>query len=162
MKTKKETPNTSRFPPLDEILDSETREFAKKYRKEQRKGKIPKTPRKSHCRVLKDLSLYVCRRVQVNGEYCMSEAAGGIRTWVWFGHDFNDRIVDIVQEVVPQLSDKGALRELRLVATRVSAVGILRLNAVFPSAQVMVYTDDDHQTNWELSQASFQPQARIQ
>jgi len=93
---------------------------------------------------LKDLCLLIFKKVQINGEYQMLEENNIIKTWVWFGNDFRDKIVGVVEEVAPQLSDCAKLEELRLVATSVSITGIQRLRLVFPNAKVLVYSDGDH------------------
>lgn len=135
--------------------DPELRIVAEDYLKQKKEGKIGKRLRKSDCRCLKDLCLLIFQKAQLNGEHQMLEKDEFVKIWVWVGHDFRDKLVDVVEEIAPQLSDGSELVELRLVATRVSNNGVQRLRRVFPNAEVTVYSDEEDRANWQLSQASY-------
>ena len=139
-------------------LDPEQREIMLEIERDRKSGKLKDPPRRAaDCHSLEDLCHYIFKLAHLDGSYQMLKTEKGIKKWVWFGHDFGDRLVKVVEEVASQIPDKDALEELRLVATRVSKDGVERLRRVFPNAQVRIYTDDDDHNNWELSQANYDP-----
>jgi len=124
----------------------------------EREGPGPQPPRKlSDCQTLADLCRYVCKTVKLDAEYQMLFEGPHVIKWVWFGHSFTDKHVRIVEEALPSINDVEQLQELRLVATKVSANGAEMLRRWLPDAKVAIYTDEDHNNNWELSQASYPP-----
>jgi hypothetical protein len=140
-------------------MDPEIREALLQVQEDRSTGKLKPAPEKAtDCHLMEDLCLYVFRLAQLDGSYQMLKTAARLQRWVWFGHDFGDNLVDVVEEVVPQIADKKELKELRLVATRVTPHGIERLRELFPNARVTVYTDEDDKRDWRLSQASYSPQ----
>lgn len=118
----------------------------------------PKHKTKSQILSVEDLCKYVFRKVHLDGNYQVRFADEHVRTWVWNGYDYTDRIVDLVEQVADQVTDKDLLEELRLVATKVTAKGIDRLRRVFPMARVSVFTDEQSDANWRWSQAHYNGQ----
>jgi hypothetical protein len=138
------------------LMSPELKQAFEEVQKERKEGgsKAPPSTERS-CTSLDDLCRYIFKLVGLNGDYQMLMVGGLVRTWVWSGRAFNDRCVKVVENVGPSLPDTHALKELRLVATQVTAEGVKRLQAVFPGTKVVVYTEEDHHRNWQLSQASF-------
>jgi hypothetical protein len=142
--------------PFYEGMDPEIREAILQVQEDRKAGKLKDPPRKAtDCRSLEDLCLYVFKLAHLSGSYQMLKTDAGVERWVWFGHDFGDRLVRVVEEVAPQIPNKDELKELRLVATRVTDKGVGRLRRVFPNAEVTVYTDEHDKKNWQLSQAAY-------
>jgi hypothetical protein len=151
-------PRKRKISPFYAGMDSEIREALLQLKGERRAGRLKAPPRKeSDCHSLEDVCLYVFKSANLDGSYQMLRTDAGIKRWVWFGHDFGDRLVSVVERLAPHIQSKEALEELRLVATSVTKSGIERLRRVFPKARVTVYTDEDDKRNWQLSQAAFSP-----
>lgn len=137
--------------------DPDLKEMAEDYKNylKKKKAGLFKTPKKHECKRLKDLCLLVFKKVHLNGECQMLEQDGFIKTWVWNGYEFRDKLIDLVEETVPQLSDTDELDELRLVATKVSKDGVERLHRIFPNAEINCYSVDDDHADWRVSQAKY-------
>lgn len=137
-------------------MSSEIREAFEEVLQDRREGKHRPAPRAAKsCRSLEDLCRYVFKLAGLDGEYQMLMVGPALKRWVWHGHTFTDRFVNVVQEIAPLLPDRDHLEELRLVATRVTARGVERLRGIFPESKVTVYTDEDSDENWQLSQATY-------
>src|SRR6267142_285273 len=140
--------------PFYEGMDPEIRETLLKVHEDRKACKLKAPPRKAgDCHLLEDLCLYVFKLAHLDGACQILKKDCAVRKWVWFGHEFTDKMVNVVKEIAPQIADKDELEELRLVATRVTENGIQRLRRIFPKSQVKVYTDEDDKKNWQLSQA---------
>lgn len=127
-------------------------------KQDRREGKPKPAPRTAEeCRSLEDLCRYIFKLARLNGEHQTLLVGSVVKRWVWFGHTFTDRFVDHVEEAAPFLRDKESLEDFRLVATRVTSAGAVRLRQAFPSSIVAVYGDGEHEKNWQLSQARYVP-----
>jgi hypothetical protein len=139
-----------------DVMSSEIRKAFEEVLQDRREGKHRPAPRDAKsCHSLEDLCRYVFKVARLDGEYQMLMVGPTLKRWVWHGHTFTDRFVNVVQAVVPILPDRDQLEELRLVATRVTASGVERLRGIFPKSKVRVYTDEDSDENWQLSQATY-------
>lgn len=144
--------------PFYDGMDPEIREALLEIQADRKAGKLKAVPRKaSDCHTVEDLCFYVFKLAQLDGSCQMLNTAAGVERWVWMGREFNDRLVSIVEEVASKISNKDELKELRLVATQVTANGAQRLRCVFPKAKVNEYTAEDDKRNWQLSQAAYNP-----
>lgn len=145
--------------PDDSFLDDddpEIREVLQQIDREKREGRIKAPPRRPvDVKNLEDLCRYVFKLAHLDGDYQMRIEAGVVKRWVWFGHDFRDKMVRVVEEIAPRLSDTNGLEELRLVATRITDIGVERLRRIFPRTRVTRYSDEDDRDNWQWSQASY-------
>ena len=153
MKAKRER---KEIPSFYERMDPDIREALLQVHKDRKEGKLRTPPRNpAACRSLEDLARFVFKLAHLDGDHQMLTEDGKLKRWVWFGHEFRDRLVDVVEQIAPRLRDSEALEELRLVATRVSANGLERLRRILPNASITVYTDQDSDGNWKWSQASY-------
>lgn len=137
-------------------MDHEMRKALESILEDEKKGSLPRPPRRAQdCRNVEDLCRYIFKLAKLDGDHQMLIVEGRVKRWVWFGHEFTDRIVKVVEEVSGQISNLSQLEELRLVATRVSAQGYERLRRVIPTATIRIFTDDDDDdAPW--SQASYE------
>lgn len=141
-----------------EGMDPEIREALLQIQEDRKSGKLKTPPGKAaDCRSLEDLCLYIFKLAHLDGSYQILKTDARVQRWVWFGHEFSDRLVAVVVQVLPQIADRNNLEELRLVATRVTNRGVERLRRAFPKARVRVYSDEEDAKDWQLSQAAYDP-----
>jgi hypothetical protein len=88
------------------------------------------TPRELFTALMNKASIWPSTVLKFNGDNVIEA--------VFFGAEFNDKYVDIL-ESVPNVSELCKdLRVLNLEATRIKPAGVLRLKALFPAAEVKV------------------------
>jgi hypothetical protein len=143
----KKKPRTVR--PIELTGDPEMDEVIRQVNQDRLDGKIKDPPRrKTDCKTLEDLCMYVCEKAHIQWSTCIRKSMDGrISRWCWFGHEFRDKHVSIAEEIAARISNRDELQELRLEATRVSANGAERLRRTFPNARIVVYTDEDYDSD---------------
>ena len=98
---------------FDEVTDPELRELILQIQEDRRTGKIKEPPpMAAACHSMEDLCLYIFKLAHLDGSYQMLKTDTGIQRWVWFGHDFGDKFVKIVEKVLPQIKNSEELKEL--------------------------------------------------
>lgn len=148
--------NHSEYDIFRDSDDPLVRELGEKIIEARAKGLIKDPPKRAgDIKSMEDLCLYVFKLMQFNGEYQFRIINDMVTVWVWCGHEFRDSLIDKIEKILPQAAGKEALRELRLVDTRISASGLERLKRLFPGTNVTVYLPEDN-PDWELAYYSGQ------
>ena len=143
-------------PKFQDLMSPEIKQAFEEIQKEKREGSYKSPPKTAEdCHSMEDLARYVFKLARLDGEYQMLIAGPSLQRWVWSGHTFTDRFVKVVAEVAPRLPDRDALKEFRLVATRVTSAAVERLRTALPRSTVTVYADEESNKDWQLSQASY-------
>jgi hypothetical protein len=106
------------------------------------------------CKSWLDGWLYVYRRCDLDYSQHLAWKDEQAVCAVFYGHEFNDRVVDWLERFQGRFGVDGSLRELRLIETRISPQGIRRLNSVLPAARIATYSSAEADAHPELSHAN--------
>jgi hypothetical protein len=137
--------------------DPDLRKIYYEILEEKRAGTYWEPPRsKKACKTLEDIWHYVGKLAHLDSRQMVLVENGAVKRVVWSGGEFNDKKVNIVEEILPMVQPENGLEEIRLVATRVSSAGVDRLCRLFPRARVTIFTEEDLFTgDCRLTSASF-------
>ena len=113
-------------------------------RRDRASGRLRDQPwRWSQCRSWVDGWLYIYRRVCLDYTQHLRWEGETVYCAVQYGPDFNDRAVGWLERLATRLGPCLDLQDLRLIGTRVSDPGIVRLGHLFPNAKIRRYTFTD-------------------
>lgn len=101
-------------------------------------------PRQRQFKTSKALFEHTLRKAELTPEYSM-RLRGDLVTGVnWFGEEFTDNYVTLLEEV-PHLNELCAgLRDFMLTATRITPAGVKRLKQLLPQARFTVVSGRDY------------------
>ena len=105
------------------------------------------------CKSWLDGWLYVYRRCCLDYSRHLAWKDEQVFCSVWIGPDFNDHVIDWLERFSSRFGIDTALRELRLIGTRVSPSGIERLHKLFPNVKITMYSWADAKAHPELDYA---------
>ncbi len=106
------------------------------------------------CKSWLDAWLYVFRRCDLDYSQHLAWKGEEAVCAVFYGHEFNDRVVDWLERFRRRFGVDDSLRELRLIETRISPQGIQRLTGLFPAAKISTYSFAEADANPGLNHAS--------
>ena len=91
----------------------------------------------------KELFEHILRKAGLTPEYSMKLQGEKVVAVDWFGHEFEDRFVDLM-EAVPDLACVCVdLKEFVLTATRVTPFGVDRLKKLLPGVRFTIVSDQE-------------------
>jgi len=139
---------------LHEITGQTPAEIVAEIREDYASGRIREQPwRWDQCRSWLDGWLYIYRRTYLDYHDHLLWDDERVRCAVQVGPDFNDKTVALLERLAGRLGPCSDLQELRLIGTRVTVEGLVRLQRVLPNAKINKYSWEDRDANPRLSYA---------
>lgn len=105
----------------------------------------------------KELFEHVLRKASLTPDYSMRLRHDKVVAVNWFGHEFTDRYVDLLEEVPNLASLCSDLSDFVLTATRVSPIGVRRLKKLFPRVRLTVVSDQAFENGDDAWDAVAEP-----
>ena len=72
---------------------------------------------------------------------------------VWFGQEFDDKIVKVLERIGERLGPDNDLRELRLIGSGVTEEGKRTLATLIPNATITSHSEEEAERNPRLTYA---------
>lgn len=128
---------------LDEIskIDPELAKEISDYKSKEAAGVI-EYPRRTYkeCRSWKEAWIYVFHRAsRAHRDYLKSEGEN-VTCVVLVGRNFDDDIVNILGKIADRIGVNNDVKEMRLIGTRITPLGIERLKNILPKAGIECYS----------------------
>ena len=125
--------------------DLEMREIIENVAADAYAGKLKEPPRrKQDCKSFYDACCYIFKTTDINANDSMLVVNGVVERMDWFGREFSDKHVDLLQEFVENWLSPRGLVEIRLISTRVTSEGLERLRRLLPHVHITVVLDGDN------------------
>ncbi|MFO0848831.1 MAG: hypothetical protein U0871_09800 [Gemmataceae bacterium] len=98
-----------------------------------------------------ELFVHLFHKAQIDPEDCMAVRDGRVWGAEWFGHEYDDRYVVLLEGVPDVATLCGGLKHLLLTCTKVTPTGVERLRALLPHTTVRVVDDEE----WEAREGGW-------
>jgi hypothetical protein len=141
-----------------EEADPEMREIMEDIAADYLAGRIKEPPRrKQDCKSFEDACRYIFKTAHLDPDNSMVVEGKCVVRMDWFGREFSDKQVGVLEEFLARGLNSAGFIELRLISTRVTAEGAERLRRVLPRSKVSVVLDGDDNPELDLPKFRTKP-----